>query len=698
MEEQTSGFASILAEFAPMLIFAAVVIVGGLFVGFMVSSQSKIPEAVKKAKKERRELKMYNIFMSTPFLKNYTKKCYRSIRKIAASGEHETRMYTVEAVKKGLLAAFIVGMVGTLLLENPVSICITWVGAYCMLTHMLRMETNRLNKRLLANFAPYVGLLREEYLRTDNIAESFQSAETPNCLQYSTAQIKNILESSDADYELNKFIQETQCSYIRTLAMAAVKINDRGDDAAEEGSGESVFVRALKYIEEDAYSELEKLQKLDAKFSNEGLLGMIGGLPTMCLFPILGTRLIPIVMLSIMTMLQAWYGGLIGQSFNALICILSVVGFSSSSKLMCHDGVPIDDRVGWVNKLLKNNVIKNISHAAAPKKQSKRRMEKMLNDANSRKSVLEMSCERLAMALIAFVVTVGACTAATAYQKSFFLGCTDSFSLMANDDLAAYSRDKILEVDNAYIAMLTEKSNGNRQAKAITLMSDEDTAAYLKSAFPDLGDVQINDQVSRVRKKYDSINGAYFKWWIIVAGIIAGYVGFRFPQSQLKKRLEQVRIEERDDFMQLQTLCTILASADCDVMETLDELSKLTKLYKTKLLTCYLNYATNPEKELARLSSKVKLGNFKHLIKKLELAVDNLSLKEAFEGMDIERKHVLEERKVDNEKSVDAKREKANNWMKFSFIACLINSLLAPILVVGVTSLVDVLGQMQAVM
>ena len=244
-----------------------------------------------------------------------------------------------------------------------------------------------------------------------------------------------------------------------------------------------------------------------------------------------------------------------------------------------------------------------------------------------------------------------------------------------------------------------DKFNGNRSLKAINILNDDDTTAWAKTKFPDLGDVQISDQVSRLRKKYDNINSAYFQWWMVLLAAMVGVVGFIYPQWDLKNnRLAQVRIEERDDFMQLQTLCTILASANCDVMETLDELSKLTRLYKRKLLTCYLNYATDPEKELERLSNKVKLGNFKHMVKKISLAIDELSMKEAFEGMDIERRHVLEERKIENTDSIANKREKANLYLKASFIACLINTLLLPIVVVGVTSLVDMLGQMQTVM
>ena len=694
---------NIIQQNLDILIAFAIVAVIAVIVALIMTRQKNVPAAVKKANREKRNEKLYRIFTTVPFLKSYTKKCYYQLRKVAAAGEHETRTYTVETVKKGLIAGFIIGLVGTLVLENPISVALAWIAAYMMLTHMLRMESNRINRKLLTNFAPWVGLLREEYLRLDNITEAFQAAETPDCLQTASVRIRDILESSDADYELNRFIQDTQCSYVRTLAMSAVKINDKGDDNDGDSNSESVFVKALKYIEEDAYSELERLQLLDAKFSNEGLLGYIGGLPTLCLLPMLGTKIVPMVLLSIMSMLQAWYGGLIGQIANVAICAISVIAFSVGSRLMSHEGVPLDDRKSWVYKLLKIKPIAKIAAMAAPKKLKKRKLEKLLNETSSCRTVLDISCERLVMMVAAFVLGIIVCITATAYQKQYFRNSTQSFSLMANDDLGDYTKEEILKIDEEWLTMLNEirttKFEDNRKVKAITLLNDDESTTWAKSKFTDLGDVQISDQVARLRKKYDNINSAYFQWWMVLLSALVGAVGFIYPEWDIKKnRLAQVRIEERDDFMQLQTLCTILASANCDVMETLDELSKLTRLYKRKLLTCYLNYATDPEKELERLSSKVKLGNFKHMIKKISLAIDELSMKEAFNGMDIERRHVLEERKTENVQSVNNKREKANTFLKASFVTCMINTLAAPIIIVGITSLVDMLGQMQAVM
>lgn len=691
---------SFLAQNLDIIIIFAISVVIATVITILVTKLKQRSNAAKKAAQEKRTELFYKIYTTTPFLKNYTKKVYHTLRKTAASGEHETRIYTVKTVNKALLFAFVTILTGTLVLENPISIAISWVAGYAMLAHVLRMESNRLNKKLLQNFAPYVGLLREEYLRTDNIAESFAETETPECLQTAASKIQAILESSNADYELNRFIQEIQCSYIRTLAMSAVKVNDNGDDTDIDKKQESVFVKALKYIEEDAYNELERLQNLDAKFSNDdGLLSLVGGLPTLCLFPMLGTKIVPQVMMSIMTMLQVWYGGLGGQIINVLICAISTIAFISASKLMSHEGVSLDDRKLWVTKLLKHKSFAKLCHYAAPKKQKKHKLEKILNDASSTRTVLDISCERLVMSVIAFVVCLIACFSATAYQAKYFSKTTKSFSLMANDDTSMYTTEEILAVDNEFIDLLEEKSNGHREIKAINLMNDDEASAFVKNRFTELGDVQVSDQVIRLRKKYDNINGAYFKWWMVLICMGAGVFGFMYPEHDLKKnRLAQVRIEERDDFMQLQTLCTILASADCDVMETLDEMSKLSRLYKRRLLSCYLNYATNPEKEITRLSSKVKIGNFKQLCKKLSLAVDQLSLKEAFEGMDIERKHILEERKIENVQNTNNKREKANTLLKMSVAVMLLNTLLAPILIVGITSLVEMLAQMKTVM
>ena len=131
-----------------ILVFGITVAAFLVFYIFMQKNKTKTAEQ-KKAEKARRQEKLYKIYITTPLLKNYAKKCYYQLRKTAASNEHETRDYTVNCVTKGLLGALITGLGLTIVLENPISIALGWVAAYLMLTHVLRMESNRLNKKLL---------------------------------------------------------------------------------------------------------------------------------------------------------------------------------------------------------------------------------------------------------------------------------------------------------------------------------------------------------------------------------------------------------------------------------------------------------------------------------------------------------------------------------------------------------------------
>ena len=85
------------------------------------------------------------------------------------------------------------------------------------------------------------------------------------------------------------------------------------------------------------------------------------------------------------------------------------------------------------------------------------------------------------------------------------------------------------------------------------------------------------------------------------------------------------------------------------------------------------------------------------MIKKLQLAVEDISLKEAFEGMEIERKHIVSMREQQARALVDSRREKAGMASKVSMALLIAGLLIFPVIYVGFTELIkvfDSLGQL----
>ena len=228
------------------------------------------------------------------------------------------------------------------------------------------------------------------------------------------------------------------------------------------------------------------------------------------------------------------------------------------------------------------------------------------------------------------------------------------------------------------------------------MLDDTEIRAYVDKFYTGLSELQAEDQVTRIKTKYDLINSGYFHWFfVLIAYAVA--VGFYFvPILILKFRLWNIKKQEQEEFLRLQTLCTIIAISDADVLSALESMYKLAKLYKEPIKNCYLNYTMDPHKELERLNSKVELTDFKRLIKKLQLAVEDLSLKEAFEGMEIERKHIVTMRAQQTMANIDSRREKAGMASKISMAFLIIGLLIFPVIYVGFTELVKVFDSLNA--
>ena len=532
----------------------------------------------------------------------------------------------------------------------------------------------------------YIGLVREEYLRRGSIADALEYAECPESLKLSVAQIREIMSAADAEHMLNRFLEKNSCDFIKVFAIACIRINDMGDDA-DGPDDEPTFIRVLKYLEEDVNADIERREYSRRKF---GTLEMVP------LMPVVAIDLLPAVLSGSMPGLNVVYEGVSGYIIKVLIMLAATFGYYAITILSQVDGIEEDDRIAFFEKMIKNDRIAYICEAAAPKRKYKVKAERLMHKALTKKSLRSLTAERITFAFIAFLGAIIIGFAAGIVQKDYAKKSTNTFGLVASNDLAAYPDEKILQNDQIVIDEMMLRAEGDTTIKAEDLLDDTEIRAYVDKFYTGLSELQAEDQVTRIKTKYDLINSGYFHWFfVLIAYAVA--VGFYFvPILILKFRLWNIKKQEQEEFLRLQTLCTIIAISDADVLSALESMYKLAKLYKEPIKNCYLNYTMDPHKELERLNSKVELTDFKRLIKKLQLAVEDLSLKEAFEGMEIERKHIVTMRAQQTMANIDSRREKAGMASKISMAFLIIGLLIFPVIYVGFTELVKVFDSLNA--
>lgn len=644
--------------------------------GIVYSRYMALPEKIRKQKRMKRMVIIYRILKSFPFTKKYTRNCYMVLRDLAVTTEDGLRELTAQTAMEGIISGIIVALIGMYLFDDPICIAMVIVAGFLVKDKMLSKRRNRLSLAILDKMSIYIGLLREEYLRTNSVIESLQSAEKPSIIASPIEDIIRCIEGAETESALNEFIERASNTYMKTLAIACVRVNDLGDEV--DNTGEPVFIKVLGYLQEDVYAEIERIDYLRRLF---GSLGM------MCLAPLLAVKALPAILSSFMPGLTAFYGGMAGNIVNIVGCVSAVIGYYLVNLFGEQDGVKEDDRSVMIERMLKHKWALTLATKCQPKLKARRKLDVLRQQSLSSKSNIAVTMERILIAVVAFIVTILIGFVSTHAQGTWAYKNTQTMALMANDDTAAYGDAFVLEMDKQYINILKERADGDRLITAKELMDDSETGDFILSHMPDMTELQKADQITRLQKKYDLIQGAYFKWYFVLLAYAVAIVAYQAPIWMLKFRRWNIYQEEEVEFLSIQTLCQILASAEMDTMDCLGEMYKMAKLYKEPLLTCYLNYCVEPHRELARLESKTVLSDFKRMIKKLDMAVDEVSLKEAFDGMEIERKHITTMRIDQNRRLVENRRAKAGYVAKLPIVIVIIGLLVAPICYVGFVEL-----------
>ena len=167
------------------------------------------------------------------------------------------------------------------------------------------------------------------------------------------------------------------------------------------------------------------------------------------------------------------------------------------------------------------------------------------------------------------------------------------------------------------------------------------------------------------------------------------------PNMLLTLRRWLVINEAEDDFLQLQTLMSILMNTDGDTLDALEQMSQMSKIHKEMLLYCYHSYPSNPDKELWTLEQKTPIMEFKRFIGKMRLTVTDLSLREVFADLMLEREYIQEQRDIKMRRSIDKKRTLCGMLSKLPMGIMVVGEFLFPIGYLGATELMSAINSMQ---
>lgn len=583
--------------------------------------------------------------------------------------------YLLMALSIGV--AFVIGSI--FLFDDIISIILCSSFGFIFASVMVDKQIDKINIKVYNQLRGAISSIREEYLRTNSVPEAIENSEYGKELKPSFDSIYNILTQSNAESKLKEFFERTPFRHIQTLARVCYDINNSGDEI--DALGNSNFLTAMNNMSTDINNELSRMKYQKTKF---------GKLEYLALIPVVGIKLIESFFVGIMPGTAVIYEGSTGYVIRIATLAISIIVYTIIAKINTTQSIKEDDRNPVFCNLIKNSkFIRHFVYDWAPKndrKGSRQKVQDRLQKALSKKGVEEFYLEKVVYAIGVFIISIFALLCAIQMGKQHMLASTQSLSLVDMEMSVDIDQQTLLDMDNEYMASRDEGKE----------YSTDELTMFVQGRLPGLSDMEIQDQMKRIESKYQTIKNAYFHWYYIIICFVLGFIGYMLPNALIMLRRWLVVNEAEDDFLQLQTLMSIIMNTDGDTLDALEQMSEMSKIHKEMLLYCYHSYPSNPDKELWMLEQKTPIMEFKRFIGKMRLSVSDLSLKEVFSDLMLEREYIQEQRDIKMRQSIDKKRTLCGMLSKLPMGIMVIGEFLFPIGYLGATELMSAINSMQS--
>lgn len=641
--------------------------------GVIIIFQGKGSKKAKNAKQAKMYRKVYRFGMSFFLTRPHLMQIHKKLANLSIYRKDELQ---VEAARN-LITSWGIGLAlaGTsfFLFHDFLTVMICLLFSLLVTNIVVDKRIDRKMERLLSALSHGLGSLRQEYMRTNSVVEAFESAEFPPILKKVMGELSFMLTASNGEMKLQEFCESTPFRTIQTLAAISYSINNEGDEV--DSHGQSNYVQALTLLLSDVNSEIQKNMYRKKRF------GKIEYLPFM---PIFGISLIETYFVDIMPGTALIYNGPIGYLARTITVVSAVIAYTVVSRINSTVPVKEDDRGTFVLTLLDNPKFKRFIKHISPKNNKKRKRAKIENKlkiALSRMTVEQFYAKKFVGGVMALLLAFLCAASTITLGRDFIENSTQQLSLVATAEMNSVSKASIRQLDETYLA---DPASFN----------DQQVVDLVRTHMSGLSDLQIQDQVKRLKDKAKSLENAYFKWWYMWVCFGVGYMGWMLPNMSLKIRGRLILTEEEDDFLQIQTLASILMNTNIDTIGMLKHFAQHSRVHKPMFTYAYQGYPSNPELEISRLQSKTPLIAFRRFIGKLKLTISDLSMREAFSDLLIEREHILRMRDMAITASINAKRSMCGPLAMVPLAAMIIGEFLIPIGILGYNEFMGALKSM----
>lgn len=612
----------------------------------------------------------YVFAQKIPPLKKYTQRIRKRIEMLNLADDWTICRKTMRFTLISLGSTFAVLIFLLLCSRSVYFLCISILTVYMLHNQVLRFLIDRMDNKLLRQFESFLGNVRHHYHEHGMVDEAVYDsiAECGYEISQHAGRIYEVLTSSDIDEAIVRYNETAPNKFMKTFIAMCYLVQRFGDKVVDNTS---VFLNNLNYLKQEINMELLRREKLGYLFQS---------LSTISVFPIFTLRLLENWAVSNIPELTEYYNGAYG--FIASITLFGLVFAACQLIGRLQSNTQYQPMNNWVlERVVKIPFFRNFIHGMIEKNYARAlKYDKLLKRTGAQTGVNVFVTKQVLFAVFAFLMTVAVFINVHAIVRRNLL-TTSSNLIMADIDgsINADAERRIIESDRKFILLFRGRDVSFSQIEETLRTTGEYTDAR-----------QAGIAAKRILDKLKKYNDQTFKWWQLLAAILAAGVAYQIPWWMLlfRERIQKMNME--DEVMQFHTIILMLIHIErIHVEDILNWMEQFADIFKPSIAKCINNFEYGDRQALEQLAIDEPYTPFVRIVENLQSAADKITIEHAFDELKTEREYYQEKRKQDNEILVNRK----GMWGRFiAFIplgATVFLYLLLPFILVSAAQLKD---------
>lgn len=590
--------------------------------------------------------------------------------------------YDADTVKEEAVTIFernvaimvIVPTVGFIVMRDALITIMLAFFSYVYYQTVVEKENDKIYMQLMKDCSMTIASVREKYLETDSIPLAILYADKSSYLEVPINNIYRILTDTDGAEKLEQFQHSYPVPIIKTFANTCYIVNENG--AVKYDNGGDSFSEDMTVLRQECDAEIRRLTKQKIAFNSLQMLSLAGlvVMPAGEMF-----------LLSQIPGTASLLKGMYGVAVHVAVCVATIYAYRFISTSCRPSVVNQIDKIGFIDKLHDNHKVKEFVKNIEPKSyKTISKVNSLINDSLSAMDIKYIYTAKpvyaLAGLLAAFIVLLfGTISVRDAFYNNY-----NSLSFIPST-MSATQYNQVVKMDNDFMELSAEE---------YAAYDDEQLTKYIKGRITGLNDSDAATHVSRLRTKYEGYHNAKFYWWWIPVMYAVAVIGWFFPELSLKQRKKLVTYEATNDVAQLQTMMIVLSETNMDVYKAVCWLEKQAAVHKAAIRQCHYSYIADPMAALTKLEKSSPINDFKRLLRKLKASVYTLSLKDAFSDMAMDKSQSLTITEMLRTEELEQRKNSAKMIAIMPAAIALIGCLVAPILILGISEMMDTLSSL----